>query len=191
MSPRDPRLTPARGDEEDGWSLVQAARDGYVGWVAAAALARGTLAPTHGVCVKRTFVYPAPDMKQPILGALPLDAGVAVENRRGTFARIAGGWVVAGHLAPRGVVSSDYAGIAETLIGTPYLWGGKSPREGLRRGDLVFWRGHVGLMLDAVTLLHANAHHMLVAREPLSDARDRIQRNGGGDITIVRRLTIV
>ena len=35
--------------------------------------------------------------------------------------------------------------------------------EGLRRGDLVFWRGHVGLMLDSETLIHANGHHMAVA----------------------------
>ncbi|MGH6936514.1 MAG: NlpC/P60 family protein, partial [Methylocella sp.] len=44
---------------------------------------------------------------------------------------------------------------------------------GLRRGDLVFWHGHVGIMRDETTLLHANAHHMLVASEPLRIARDR------------------
>ena len=44
----------------------------------------------------------------------------------------------------------------------------------LRRGDLVFWKGHVGIMRDGERLLHANAHHMLVASEPLSEARARI-----------------
>ena len=34
--------------------------------------------------------------------------------------------------------------------------------EGLQRGDLVFWKGHVGIMADSVTLVHANAHHMAV-----------------------------
>ena len=38
--------------------------------------------------------------------------------------------------------------------------------EGLERGDLVFWPGHVGIMIDAVMLLHANAHHMAVVSEP-------------------------
>jgi len=44
----------------------------------------------------------------------------------------------------------------------------------LRRGDLVFWQGHVGIMADGETLLHANAYHMAVAKEPLATAIKRI-----------------
>ncbi|MEO0388845.1 MAG: NlpC/P60 family protein [Pseudomonadota bacterium] len=55
------------------------------------------------------------------------------------------------------------------------------------RGDLVFWDGHVGLMEDRATLLHANAHHMAVAREPLAEAARRIAANGGGEITNICR----
>jgi hypothetical protein len=44
----------------------------------------------------------------------------------------------------------------------------------LRRNDLVFWRGHVGLMLDDTRLLHANAFHMQVSSEPLAEAIARI-----------------
>ncbi|MBV1704945.1 MAG: peptidase P60, partial [Hyphomicrobiales bacterium] len=58
---------------------------------------------------------------------------------------------------------------------------------GLARGDLAFWRGHVGVMLDAHEMLHANAFHMAVAREPLRAARDRILDRGGGPILAVRR----
>ncbi|MBV8848388.1 MAG: C40 family peptidase [Methylobacteriaceae bacterium] len=57
----------------------------------------------------------------------------------------------------------------------------------LRRGDLVFWKGHVGIMCDEHTLLHANAHHMLVAREPFTEARARILANSFGAVTAVRR----
>jgi cell wall-associated NlpC family hydrolase len=56
------------------------------------------------------------------------------------------------------------------------------------RGDLVFWRGHVGIMLDGARLLHANAHHMAVAIEPLGGAVARIAAAGGGDVTARRRL---
>ena len=45
----------------------------------------------------------------------------------------------------------------------------------LGRGDLVFWRGHMGMMLNAELLIHANAHHMAVAVEPLAQAVDRIR----------------
>ena len=60
--------------------------------------------------------------------------------------------------------------------------------EGLRRGDLVFWKGHVGVMRDAKTLLHANGWHMKVVSEPLREAETRIAAHGGGDVTSIRRL---
>ena len=59
--------------------------------------------------------------------------------------------------------------------------------DGLRRGDLVFWDGHVGIMSDARTLLHANGHHMMVVAEPLRDAVERIARSYG-EVTSIRRL---
>ncbi len=58
----------------------------------------------------------------------------------------------------------------------------------LAHNDLVFWRGHVGLMLDADRLIHANAHHMAVAVEPLAEAVARIAAAGGGAPTAFRRL---
>jgi cell wall-associated NlpC family hydrolase len=57
---------------------------------------------------------------------------------------------------------------------------------GLRRGDLVFWRSHVGIMTDAAHMLHANAHHMRVVVEPLSEAVARIKATGS-EIIGVRR----
>lgn len=59
----------------------------------------------------------------------------------------------------------------------------------LARGDLVFWRGHVGMMMDATHLAHANAHHMEVAIEPLSQAVTRIAASGGGEPAALRRLS--
>jgi cell wall-associated NlpC family hydrolase len=57
----------------------------------------------------------------------------------------------------------------------------------LRRGDLVFWKGHVAIARDGETLLHANAHHMAVAVEPAADAIARIKASGS-DVTSVQRL---
>lgn len=57
----------------------------------------------------------------------------------------------------------------------------------VRRGDLVFWKGHMGVMLDDARLLHANAFHMMVAIEPLADAIARIEPIAG-PITSVKRL---
>jgi cell wall-associated NlpC family hydrolase len=57
---------------------------------------------------------------------------------------------------------------------------------GLRRGDLVFWEGHVGIMRDTATLLHANAFHMAVTAEPLRDAAARAAATGS-EVIAVRR----
>jgi hypothetical protein len=54
------------------------------------------------------------------------------------------------------------------------------------RGDLVFWKGHMGVMLDGARLLHANAFHMVVAIEPLVEAMARIEKIAG-PVTSVRR----
>lgn len=56
-----------------------------------------------------------------------------------------------------------------------------------RRGDLIFWAGHVAMMVDDATLIHANAHHMAVAYEGLREATLRIEAQGGGAVTARRR----
>jgi cell wall-associated NlpC family hydrolase len=58
----------------------------------------------------------------------------------------------------------------------------------LTRGDLIFWKGHVGIMQDGATLLHANGHHMSVISEPLTTAQQRILAGGAGPITSFMRL---
>jgi cell wall-associated NlpC family hydrolase len=60
--------------------------------------------------------------------------------------------------------------------------------EALARNDLVFWRGHVGVMLDGSTMLHASGHHMATVVEPLSEAVSRIEATGAGRPTAFRRL---
>jgi hypothetical protein len=55
-------------------------------------------------------------------------------------------------------------------------------------GDLVVWRGHIGMMLDAEHLIHANAHHMAVTIESLAVAVTRIEAAGSGPPIAYRRL---
>ncbi|MCP5084250.1 MAG: C40 family peptidase [Alphaproteobacteria bacterium] len=59
----------------------------------------------------------------------------------------------------------------ENSFGIPL---GAFGEQSLQRGDLVFWKGHIGIMRDEATLLHANGYHMQVASEPLVGAVDRI-----------------
>ena len=60
-------------------------------------------------------------------------------------------------------------------------------RDEIQRGDLIFWKGHMGVMLDATRLLHANAFHMEVFAEPLDQAIARIEKSAG-PVTAIKRL---
>lgn len=57
-----------------------------------------------------------------------------------------------------------------------------------QRGDLVFWKGHVAIVRDAATIVHANAFHMATAIEPTRDAIARIQASGS-EVTAIKRLS--
>jgi len=59
--------------------------------------------------------------------------------------------------------------------------------SGFQTGDILFWKGHVGLVAGR-DLLHANAHHMSTVYEPLRDALTRIRTQGDGDLTAHKRL---
>ena len=215
-------------EEHGDWRWVQLARDGYVGYLPAAALGL-TLAPTHKIAALRSHAYPGPTIKRPPRFALSFGALVEVARFEGDFAVTADGlFLYARHVAPIDAREPDFVAVAERFLETPYLWGGRTsegidcsglaqtaltaagiaaPRDSdmqeaalgrplplddalaqLRRGDLAFWKGHVGIMRDSATLLHANGWAMKVMSEPLAEARARIEKNGGGAITSIRRL---
>jgi cell wall-associated NlpC family hydrolase len=144
-------------DEQDALLQVEGA-----GWVAA-----GHLAPVGGA-----FASPA-DVAERFLGAPYLWGG------RDSLGLDCSGLVqqslyAAGRACPRD--SDQQAAMGHTV-----------DRAALARGDLVFWRGHVGMMLDGARLIHANAHHMAVAVEPLAEAISRIAAKAGGEPTAFRR----
>ena len=88
-------------------------------------------------------------------------------------------------LGAAGIAAPRDTDVMEAAAGEPLAF--DAGLSGLARGDLVFWKGHVGIMRDAATLLHANGHRMRVSSEPLRAARDRILAAAGGDITSIRR----
>ncbi|HEY7972478.1 MAG TPA: NlpC/P60 family protein, partial [Xanthobacteraceae bacterium] len=70
------------------------------------------------------------------------------------------------------------------------LGGEVKPASGftnLRRGDLMFWKGHVAIVVGPQTIVHANAFHMAVAIEPLAGAVARI-RAAGSELRSVKRI---
>lgn len=218
---------------DDGWAWGQLATDGYVGYLPAASIGEAGEPATHRVCVPRSYRYPEAELKRPPLSLLSLGARVRVVGTAVTrgldYALLDdGSAMVARHLMPLGETVADWVAVAESLLGTPYLWGGRTslgldcsalvqlaaaeaghvlPRDSdmqqagagealdisgglpeLKRGDLLFWRGHVGILSDPGTLLHANGHTMSVALEPLDAALARIAATEWGAVTACRRL---
>ena len=207
--------------EEGEFGLVQNGADRYVGWVLMEALSAPVLDITHRVKVARLHTYAEPKISgaaQLVLGAgAQLTATGEREGRYLKFERA--GWVVDHLVAPIADLETDPVTVAERLVGTPYLWGGRDclgldcsglvqiafgacgiacPRDSdmqsewfgtsiedwtepnvLQRGDLIFWKGHVGLLTDGATLLHANGTFMTTMTEPLAPAIERIANEYG------------
>jgi cell wall-associated NlpC family hydrolase len=69
-------------------------------------------------------------------------------------------------------------------IGAPLAGGIDAP---LMRGDLIYWKGHVAIMVDGATMVHASGYHMAVVTERLADALPRIAMSSGPPVA-VRRL---
>ena len=88
-------------------------------------------------------------------------------------------------LAACGISCPRDSDMQEEALGSPIA--AATDRSDLKRGDLVFWTGHVAIVRDRATFLHANAFHMAVAIEPIDDAVARI-RAAGGEVSGIRRI---
>ncbi len=89
-------------------------------------------------------------------------------------------------LAEIGVAAPRDTDQQEAEVGEPIDWNGDP--DALKRGDFVFWKGHVGIVAGPDQLLHANGFHMATVIEPLGGAIARIS-SGGVPVTSVRRLS--
>jgi cell wall-associated NlpC family hydrolase len=84
-------------------------------------------------------------------------------------------------LAACGIPCPRDSDMQEEALGVP------GDAADLQRGDLIFWKGHVAIVRDRASLLHANAFHTAVAIEPTAEAFARI-RTAGSEVTSVRRV---
>lgn len=193
-------------DMTDGWSWGYGLHDHYVGYLQTEAL---------GDEVDATHIVTAPRLDISGIGELPMGSRItaAQAEGHGDAARPIGetapdavaiaeafldapylwggrttagidcsglvqlAWSLAGHDLPR---DSDLQLDALT---------GDIPEGGdLKRGDIIFFPNHVGLMADAETLLHATQHHGKVVTEPLADVIARIAEEHDQVVTGRKRI---
>ncbi|EJF80828.1 hypothetical protein MCO_00060 [Bartonella sp. DB5-6] len=199
-------------------SWGQSLKDGYVGYIDTTVLCTSAVKQTHVVSAPRTFQYLQADLRGPVECPLSMGSKVSVvdeievcDTRYSILEN--GKAIISHHLNPIGHVYKDYVTVAETLLLTPYLWGGVSgfgidcsglvqlsmimtgqmvlrdtdmqqktigkqltDSDKLQRGDLIFWKGHVAIMIDHENIIHASGFSMDVMVEPLEEAITRIAK---------------
>ena len=210
-------------DRERGHVFVQSQRDGYCGWIKETLVGKGP-EPTHWVVAPSTHLYGEPLVQSPERASLSIGSRLAVTGSWGAWANTPHGYLPQTHLRALGQWAPDPVSVAESLLGTPYLWGGNSrfgidcsglvqialhaagldcpgdsdmqmqmgrglaPEEALVRGDLIFWKGHVAMVVNPDVLIHANGSTMSVSYEGIRDAVNRISAGGGGLVQARQRV---
>ncbi|MCF2525253.1 C40 family peptidase [Bradyrhizobium sp. G127] len=87
-------------------------------------------------------------------------------------------------LAAAGIKAPRDSDMQEAALGTALP---SAQWHDLKRGDLMFWKGHVAIVRDSDSIVHANAHHMATAIEPTQPAIERIKA-AGSDVSSIRRF---
>jgi hypothetical protein len=189
------------------WAWGYSRHDHYVGYVEAISLIEAPHA-THIVAALEADILPEPDLNVPKLASLPMGSRLSGQERSGFLATDVG-YVDFTQVRALDAVEHDAVAVAERLIGSPYLLGGRSPRgidcsglvqqslgfcgirsprdsdqqrelgrsipndAPLQRGDIIFFEGHVGLMVDGTRLIHATSRRGETVVEPLEEVAGR------------------
>lgn len=214
-------------DVAGNWAWGYSVHDDYLGYVRLESLG-DLVEATHVVTASGTLLFDKPNIRSAVLKRLPMGARLACQGKSECAKFVICGecFVPKTHVAQIGKVTQSAVDLAERLLGTPYLWGGRGgdaidcsgmvqmthgltgkvlPRDtdmqeaaelgsaiaddaSLQRGDLVYFPGHVGIMVDGENIIHANASWMQVSVEPLTVAASRFSDGVGGPVTARRRL---
>ena len=202
----------------ESWCYCKLFTDNYEGWVKKQDLGEMKSA-THRIITNRSFVYEISSEKSLPIFYLPLGSQISVESFSNYWAKITlpnqykiiNGFIPKNHLVPINHILEDWVIVAENLVETPYIWGGRDtlgldcsallqlscqtngkylPRNtidqlningeiitninDLKRGSVVFWSRHVGIMKNDRICIHANAFHMKTVEEPLTNIISRL-----------------
>ena len=211
---------------EKRWSYGYLKNDGYYGWVLSNCL--GDYSETnHKISSKCAFIYEKPDPKSRKIMTLYLNSFLQVIYKKNNWSKVIYfknskkyfGYVFSNNLEIKSK-KSNWILTAKSLLGTPYLWGGKTPsgldcsaliqlsyacqnisiprnsldqfkisqqlpflKKNLSAGNLIYWKGHIGIIIDQNNFLHSNGYHMRVEQESIHNV---IKRLGKGHIIRIK-----
>jgi len=193
-------------ETKNGWCRGACAHDGYAGWVEEKYL--GALpAPTHIVVAAHAHAYRDASIKSPCVASLSFGSRVSAatgwifEKHLAPIESIEKDHVATAmkfletpyYWGGRSGFGIDCSGLVQVALARAGIATPRDTEEQVKaigravdtpaRGDIVFFPGHVGIMVDDRDILHANAFHMKTLIDPLTDVATR-----SGPITAIRRL---
>ena len=209
---------------EKKWAYGFLENDNYFGWIMIENL--GEYFDTNfKILSKWTFIYETPSPKSKKLMTLHLNSLIHVIDKVNDWSKILFfknkkkyvGYVFSENIGSL-KSSTNWILTAKSLLGAPYLWGGKTPfgldcsaliqlsyasnnimiprnsvdqfkiskklkfsEDNFTTGNLMYWKGHIGVILNRKRFLHANGFHMKVKEENIIDVMKRL-----GQATIIK-----
>ena len=197
--------------------LIKLLTDDYTGWVLEDSLGELPFS-THMILSPRAFLFSIPDIKSKIINYLSIGSKIKANKFSKDWykvkffhnSQLIDAFVLKTDLILSKNKVNDWVSTAESLVNTPYKWGGRSsigidcsaliqvslntggikvPRDSnlqmnlknmenifinnIKRGSIIFWEGHVGVMINEEDFLHANSFHMKTIIEPIKTVINR------------------
>jgi hypothetical protein len=172
-----------------GWLKIKTSFDNYIGYIRDEKYTNYHK-PTHKVFNLKTNIFNKQKNKTRYF--LPFASKISIIHKNKKFVEFEKNkWIVKKDIKKINHVEKDYTKVLQLFLKTKYVWGGKTYKgidcsailqllyyynNKFKKGDIIFWKGHVAVCINGKNLIHAYGPEKKVLIMSITKTIDRIKR---------------